>query len=262
MSRKLIFTIDVDRDVNFAIPGVSGAGSIDRGAGIAPRFTSSERGLKLLCELLDEVGVIGTFFIEGRTAEIIDCSPVSDSCIGLHGYDHEDLTGETTGLTYTREDVQGILDRGFAAVESNVGRPRCFRAPYMTATNDILSIVQSMGIGCDSSSYYRMSDVGVVDEPIPGMVRYPVPKTKDMNGKTMAAYLWPMHEGRRRPSDYVWMASTVRDGPLVLATHSWHIVESREDGMMSEDRVEENLNNVRKILEGILDQGFTSVPMQ
>lgn len=258
MSRELIFTVDVDRDVNMPVKGCLAAGSIDRGAGVAPRFSSSELGLRLLCDLLDEVGVRGTFFVEGRTSEIIDCSPMYGSCVGFHGYDHEDLSGESTGVKLTSEETYDVLSRGLSAVEENVGRPTCFRAPYMTADESVLRSVMDMGVHCDSSSYYRVSEGEPVTEPIPGMTCYRVPKTRDRDGRNMAAYLWPMHEGKRPPSDYVGMASAADDGPLVLATHSWHIVEGRDGGLMDDAGVKENLRNVREVLEGILDLGFRS----
>ena len=73
MTRKLYFTVDADRDVNIPIPGSVAAGSIDRGSGTGPRFSSSERGMSVLVDLLDDIGVRGTFFLEGRTAEMADC---------------------------------------------------------------------------------------------------------------------------------------------------------------------------------------------
>ena len=250
MSRRLYFTVDVDRDCNIPVKGTSVAGSIDRGAGESPRFSSSAEGLPVLADLLDDLGVRGTFFIEGRTAETIDCSCLEGHCIGLHGYDHEDLTGRETGVV---PDVESVLKKGFDAVTDAVSAPTCFRAPYMSADERVLEAVRSLGIRADSSVY---TAVGGPTAPFgsSGMTVYPVPKAKDRNGKTIAAYLWPMHEGKRRPEDYIEMASGLDH--LVLATHSWHMTESRDGGTMSKDRAEENLRNVRAVLEGILDLGF------
>ena len=86
------------------------------------------------------------------------------------------------------------------------------------------------------------------------MTEYPVPKMKDAAGRTIAAYLWPMHEGKRVPSDYVSMAEGLSH--LVLATHTWHMVETRERGVMDDAWVSENSDRVRQVLEGILDLGF------
>jgi hypothetical protein len=60
---KAFFTVDLDRDVNFP-DGGNKAGSLDRGNGTAPRFTSSEKGAAILQEILDETGIKATFFAE------------------------------------------------------------------------------------------------------------------------------------------------------------------------------------------------------
>ena len=79
-------------------------------------------------------------------------------------------------------------------------------------------------------------------------------KARDRNGRVIAAYLWPMHEGRRVPEDYIAMAEGMDE--LVLATHTWHMVETREGGVMDDAWVFGNMDRVRQVLEGILDLGF------
>ena len=56
------------------------------------------------------------------------------------------------------------------------------------------------------------------------------------------------------PSDYVSMAEGLSH--LVLVTHTWHMVETRERGVMDDAWVSENSDRVRQVLEGILDLGF------
>lgn len=250
MTRKLYFTVDADRDANIPIPGSVAAGSIDRGSGTGPRFSSSERGMSVLAELLDDIGIRGTFFMEGRTAEVTGCSVLSGHCIGLHGYDHEDLLGRETGIV---PDVEDVLRRGYDAVSDVLSRPTCFRAPYMAADDRVLETVRSLGIRADSSFY---TDVGGPTDPyeLQGMTEFPVPKARDAGGKVIAAYLWPMHEGRRVPEDYTRMADGL--DTLVLATHTWHMVETREGGAMDADWVGDNADAVRRVVEGILDMGF------
>lgn len=123
----------------------------------------------------------------------------------------------------------------------------------MSADSRVMGAVKALGIRADSSVY---TDIGGPTAPFEssGMTVYPVPKAKDRDGRTIAAYLWPMHEGRRRPEDYVEMAAPLDH--IVLATHSWHMTESRDGGMMPRDRAEENVRNVRAVVEGILDLGF------
>lgn len=250
MSRRLYFTVDADRDVNIPIPGTSAAGSIDRGSGTGPRFSSSERGMSVLAEMLDGLGVKGTFFVEGRTAEMTDCALLAGHCIGLHGYDHEDLLGTETGVV---PDVPSVLRRGFDAVADRISRPVCFRAPYMTSDDSVLEAVRMLGIAADSSSY---TEVGGPSEPYVrcGVTEYPVTKSRDSRGKVIAAYLWPMHEGRRVPEDYIRMAEGAET--LVLATHTWHMVETREWGVMDDGWVASNTERVKRVVEGIIDAGF------
>lgn len=258
MSRRFIFTVDLDRDVNTPVKGDAVAGSMDRGSGTGPRFSSTERGLGMLLDLLDDIGMKATFFVEGRTSEMIDCSSVSGHCIGFHGYQHEDLLGQDTGVEV---DCGEVLVRGFDAVSDNVSRPVCFRAPYMRVDERILEIVFGLGIRHDSS-VYRRPDEGL--DPyltVNGMTEHPVPKTKDSRGKVIVSYLWPMHEGRRGPGDYIAMADSLGCDDFILATHTWHMVESYDNGLMSEERAESNMGNLRAVLEGIIDSGRTPATM-
>lgn len=245
MTRRLVFTVDLDRDVNFHRDGEIAAGSMDRGQGTGPRFSSSEKGLQLLLELLDDLGIRGTFFVEGRTAETIDCSGIRGHCVGFHGYDHEDLTEV--------DSVYGILKKGFDTVKDCISEPSCFRAPYMKIDGRVYGALGELGIGHDSSVY---GAPGALPYTVSGIIEHPVAKGKDRNGKTIAAYLWPMHEGKRGPEDYLDLAASFDKGDLVLSTHSWHMVERRDEGAMSANLISENLIRTRTVLEGILDMGF------
>lgn len=256
MTGRLVFTVDLDRDVNLPLQGESAAGSMDRGSGTSPRFSSAERGLSILLDILDDVGMKATFFVEGRTSETIDCSCLSGHCIGFHGYDHEDLTGASTGLDMSAEDVMRVMERGYDAVSDNVSRPVCFRAPYMVCNQTILDSLSKLGVGHDSSVYADPSVQPYVTEH--GIIEHPVAKGRDPSGKTIAAYLWPMHEGKRRPGDYLDLASRYPDGDLILATHTWHMVERRDSGCMDDLDVAMNADAVRDVLTGIIDMGFST----
>ncbi len=246
MTNRLVFTVDVDRDANIHIDGQSAAGSKDRGQGVAPRFGSSEKGLSLIMDMLDGLGIKGTFFVEGRTAETVDCSCLADQCIGFHGYDHEDLTAI--------DDLPEVMDRAYSAVRDNVARPVCFRAPFMQTDDRVYDELVRLGIGHDSSVY------GVPGQHIfavRSVTVHPVAKGRDRNGKTIAAYLWPMHEGKRTAQDYIDLASSISDGELLISTHSWHMIESIENGLLTEDEVRTNICNVESVITGIIDEGFT-----
>ena len=51
------------------------------------------------------------------------------------------------------------------------------------------------------------------------------------------------------------------EGCFVLADHSWHMVELRDDGILPEAEAADNLARTRKALQAILDLGCTAVTM-
>ena len=86
MTGRVMFTVDMDRDVNIPLEGTNRAGSIDRGHGTEARFESCEKGMEIILDVLDSFGMKATFFVEGRTSEVVDCSRLRSHCIGFHGY--------------------------------------------------------------------------------------------------------------------------------------------------------------------------------
>lgn len=256
--RRLCFTIDLDRDVNDALPGSLAAISLDRGEGNSPRFSSTAKGTELLVDLLDELGVKATFFAESRALQMSHVSGLlSGYEVGLHGLDHEDFTGAKTGVELDEGAMREIIERAISLMRDCIGRqPKGFRAPYMNMDDTLLSFLPEYGIRYDSSYYtyvnghvnpYRLNN---------GMIEVPVPKGTDINGKTITSYLWPMHEGARSPDDFIDFARTMDDGVFVLSTHTWHIVESRNNGPMDDEQIRVNIANVRRILETLQDDGF------
>jgi len=255
--RALCVTVDLDRDVNIMIPGCNAAGSVDRGNGSGPRFSSSEKGLSLLVDLFDEVAVEATFFAEAATLRKIDANILSGYEVGIHGVEHEDMT--------SLKDIgekRALLKEASDAVRDVVGKaPVCFRAPYMRTDEQTMSILPELGIMIDSSRYIRMSRSIMPERLSNGLWEMPVPEGRDIYGKKISAYLWPMHESKRKPADYLALASVMEEGAFVLATHTWHMVESREGGMMSESEVAANIGNVRSVLEGIVDMKMRSLTL-
>jgi peptidoglycan/xylan/chitin deacetylase (PgdA/CDA1 family) len=255
--RALCVTVDLDRDVNIHFPGNATAGSIDRGEGTAARFASSVKGLSMIVELFDSMGVKATFFAESATLREADASLLSGYEVGIHGVDHEDFT-EIKGV----EKKRAIIRESFDTVKDAVGKaPRCFRAPYMNIDRETMDILPEFGFCIDSSLYTELSSTMMPELMDNGIWEMPIPRGLDSNGKKIAAYLWPMHESRRKPEDYLEMASVMERGAFVLATHTWHIVESRERGKMTPDEIKKNIDNVRKVLEGIMDMGMRPLTM-
>lgn len=76
----------------------------------------------------------------------------------------------------------------------------------------------------------------------------------------MQSYLWPLHEGKRSPTDYKYLMS--KDVPLlVFGDHSWHVVENYS-GMFSKEKVKQNKEELRDILSYALDKDFKFVTLE
>lgn len=256
--RRLCFTVDLDRDVNDAVPGSSAAVSLDRGDGNAPRFSSCAEGTEVLLDLLDELGVRATFFCEATALRRSGAGrSISGHEIGFHGLDHEDFTGARTGVHMDQGAMREVVERGICMIRDDAGvSPRGFRSPYTDPDEDMLDILPEYGFAYDSSRYTYVSSDTDAYRLGNGLAEVPAVKGRDAGGKTVTSYLWPMHEGLRRPEDFVRLGEEVEDGTFVLATHTWHMVESRSGGRMSPERAGSNLADVREVLTGLLDAGF------
>ncbi len=251
MIKSLCFTVDVDRDANIPLPGRIEAGSMNRGHGTGPRYSSSAEGLKILNELLDEMGIKATYFVEGRTLMNIGGELLSGREVGIHGMDHEDFTQE-----FPDGEKERILKESYQTINDVLDiKPKCSRMPYMKISSDIPDILKKIGIEYDSSEYRPLEECMRPYEAN-GLTEVPVPTSTDAHGKKIVGYLWPMHENKRSPSDYGDMASKMRQGIFAIATHSWHMVESTERGIMSQSEVDANTENVRKVIEILLDDDY------
>lgn len=262
------FTVDVDRDVNLPAKGRKEGVSKGPHGNNSPRFASSAYGLELLIELLEEVGIRGTFFIEMRTALEISRSMDINALLGnheiaSHGVEHEDLTGEKTGVTLSRYDLDSILERSFSELKDFTGKePLGFRAPYLHINEEVLDSVKRAGFIYDSSLI-----VSIAEEVKPlylpnGLVEVPLVTGRDGSGKKIYSYLWAMHEGKRSPDDYLRMMEKMRSGLFVLATHSWHIVETFNRGRLRDEDIKSAIEEVRLILEGAMDMGVNFITIE
>jgi len=263
--RVAAFTVDVDRDVNLpAKDRMQALSKCHDGEREETRFDSSTRGLTLLVRLLDELGISATFFFEGDTLLHISKQAnarelLASHEVACHGVCHEDITGESTGVPLTDHELEQMLDDGSKIVRDVFGvDPIGFRAPYQHIDGRALEMLQRKGFSYDSSMTKAVDGEGDLRPwKIAGdLVEVPLAQGKDAHGKRIVSYLWPMHEGKRAPSDYIDMAHGMRSGTLVMATHSWHVVETYAGGLLPQGRVEHDLNALRQVLEGITAQGW------
>lgn len=257
--RAVAFTVDVDRDVNLACQGE--ICSISNG-GKHPRFDSSARGLERISRLLEDMGVKGTFFWEGRTAEVLsERMEIRDLMrhqeVALHGYDHEDFSGKDTGLPLDREGTKTVLNKGTAALDRAFGKGRRgFRAPYQRTTDILLDELNANDFLYDSSNTVELANGKVNAYRLPnGLPEAPVCWSRDGRGKKIVSYLWPYHEGKRPISDYNELVDGFQDGLLVIATHSWHPVESFCSGLRTPEDADRGIAELRKLLEHVESSG-------
>jgi peptidoglycan/xylan/chitin deacetylase (PgdA/CDA1 family) len=262
--RYAAFTVDVDRDANLAERGRYEAGSrAITGADTKPRFASSGKGLWSISELLEELDIRATFFLEGDAIRDIARhndvrSLLQKHEVACHGVCHEDLTGESTGICLSAEQVGDIAKESRSIVHDIVGRdPVGFRAPYQHINSAGISALAKVGFSYDSSMTENMVDGKIAPRKLDnGMVEVPLACGKDDKGKKIVSYLWPMHEGKRVAGDYLELASSFRSGCLVLATHSWHLAETFERGVLSPKQSAIEIEKTRTVLTGMLDQGI------
>lgn len=256
--------MDVDRDVNEPREGAVEAAC--RGSPV-PRYSSTMEGLEIILDMLDGLGIKGTFFMEGEAAEVLSAdldlrNLLSGHEVAAHGYAHEDLTGESTGIIPSEEWLDAIVGRSLAAVEDVTGvRPRGFRAPYQHINELVEGVLQRRGLIYDSTLFAEMSS-GLRPYRLPsGLIEVPLAQGRDATGRRMQSYLWPLHEGRRKVDDYLCLIKQHQDGLFVLADHSWHVMESLS-GLRASERAELEVGKVRDILQGIMDQGVEFMTLE
>ncbi len=242
---KIVFTVDVDRDVAWPEQGSHKAGSRHSSS---PSFDSTRKGFFALLSLANRLKIPTTFFFEAATA--LELGPVSLGRheAACHGFDHEDFTGELTGKPFTKEKAKETLKAAKASLEKKFGSNiNGFRAPYLKWNRALLEALAEAGFAYDSS----VVEGTLAKPPLPELF---LPEWRDSNGRKMSGYLWPLMEGKRKPEEYVKAVgkAVVKKQPyVVLSTHSWHTHCSVEKGALSAREAESRLGLVEKVLEGI-----------
>jgi len=135
------------------------------GEGVASRPDVNEPGLAVgyprLLSLLDELGLKGTFFIEGRNGlhhpDRVQELAKRGHEVGLHGWVHERFG------TLERSRAEQLLCDGTVALERIGLRPAGFRAPGGARGTHTAGILKSLGFLYDSSA-------GVNDAPQPSLL--------------------------------------------------------------------------------------------
>jgi hypothetical protein len=264
--RLSAFTVDVDRDVNQACHGKICAVSAPKDGNDSPRFDSSAAGLEIIVDVLNDLDIQGTFFFEARTAlEIagrVDLvSLMRGHEVACHSYDHEDLTGERTGVLIGPGELDDIIERSISALREIFGVGRLgFRAPYLSSNDALQDMLRRKDFLYDSSVVQTIQG-GTIGPYVAssGLMQVPIASGIDRNGKKIVGYLWPMHEGMRVVNDYLALYDDFNDGLFVLATHSWHLVENFAKGPLGKADVDIQTDNLHELLSKATDGGVEFV---
>ena len=107
-------------------------------------------GVPRILDLLRRQRIAATFFVPGHTVTTFPDSvaAIADAGheVGCHGWAHEDLA------KLDRAAVRDVMLRSTEAVAAASGhRPRGFRAPYWSLSEDVLELVEELGFTYDSS---------------------------------------------------------------------------------------------------------------
>ena len=262
--RILAFTIDLDRDCNTAVRGETAAASRSCGVTTDPCHDASSQGMEVIADMLRSMAFPATIFAEGDSLRMLaDPSVLKGLEIACHGMEHEDLTGESTGMLLENDQLEDIISRSWDTVVSVTGDvPRGFRAPYLNIDPRVLALVKERGFTYDSSMTEKVLDGVLMPKFLPqGMWEFPLARDTDSDGKVIDSYLWAMHEGRRPESDYMRMIDRFQEGVLVMATHSWHVMEGVREGPKGSKQAAEEADAIARMLGHARDSGFELLPL-
>ncbi len=278
----LAITLDVDPDANVPVPGRIDAVSPPVEAGQA-RFDAAEQGFAAAMDVLREAGEPSTVFLESRTAAALADRglDVAALCqgheIACHARRHEDLLGQVSGIKLSRDQIRGVIAEARETIAQVTGtEPTGFRAPYTRVDDVVLDVLAELGFTYDSSMTHDLpirvgespeltTDDG---EPKPYRVcssvwEAPLLSFRDVRGKKMTSYLWPLFESRRTPDEYVaaakWFARAYPSGVFQFALHPWHLFCSESGEMFAPARAQQNCDALAEIIRRAADLDRVSI---
>jgi peptidoglycan/xylan/chitin deacetylase (PgdA/CDA1 family) len=270
----IFICVDFDRDYGVAVRNVKHSVSkpifLDKPSQIKKPETSTSiqgtsKSFDPFMEFLISKELPVCFYFEARSLEMFyNEQPTNAKLfnqpffeIGIHGFNHEDLSGEETGLIIENEEEKEIIRKAKEKVKALLKNEISgFRAPYMRLSNHTLDILQELGFVYDSS-LYRESIQGLLPYFIKNeLVEFPVIKTPKMSPmKGMYTYLWPLFEGKRSiretVENYLQIARNSKDvhSYISINLHSWHFAYNIEHHQyLPEDEIIKNLRMFEEII--------------
>lgn len=144
----LCFSVDVDAEAPYLWQ--HRAGLPDRLGQLEQRRFGPREGLWRILDMLDRVGIAGSFYVPSVVAElhpeILPALVARGHEVGLHGHLHE-LAGDCP-----QDAFEAALDQSLSVFQAQVGlRPAGFRSPAWEMTPAMLAALAARGIGYDSS---------------------------------------------------------------------------------------------------------------
>ena len=254
----------MDPDVNLPVKGQKYAVSHPVEKGEA-RFESCAKGLELIFDMLDDLKIEATFFIEARTAQkLIDDHGLDlrrllyKHEVGSHALMHEDFLGKDTGIPLEREEMKATLSASLGILAGLINNPIIgFRAPYIRINDLLASVLVELGFEYDSSItrsfqiksnqkeqqshsfqpyYYFEESENEIDNP-KALVEVPLCDWILPDGKKITSYLWPFLEDDIPVDKYIDTLQLISELPpansfFQIATHPWHLVETFKHGRL------------------------------
>jgi peptidoglycan/xylan/chitin deacetylase (PgdA/CDA1 family) len=163
------FTVDVDATAPYLWTTRDGTPQLGQ---LEQRRFGPRVGLWRLVELIEQLGIRGSFYVPGAVAEtwpdILPTLAGRGHEVGLHGWFHEIVQESDDG------EFAAALDRSIALFERQTGqRPRGFRSPAWEMTPGMLRRLAEAGLAYDSSLMgfdhpYEID--GVVELPVQWLV--------------------------------------------------------------------------------------------
>ncbi|MHA1202888.1 MAG: polysaccharide deacetylase family protein [Candidatus Heimdallarchaeaceae archaeon] len=183
---------------------------------------------------------------------------------GLHGYDHEDLTGEDTGIKFSENEEFELLQRAKEEVENLLSTEvHGFRAPYMKLSPNTIDILSKLKFTHDSS-IYKQSETGIFPYKInEDIIEFPVIKTpKESIMKGMYTYLWPLFEGKRSEEEvirsYVQILKNSKEenSYISINLHSWHFAYNiSQNRYLTETEIKRNILSFTNLIGELEEHG-------
>lgn len=270
----IFLCIDFDRDAAFPVLGHKHAVSKPKQAEMQDVLTDPEKSAEIqgsiegfgqILSVLIQKKLPAVFYFEARTIDLISIKhpeflerlnqPFFEK--GVHGYDHEDLVGEETGMPLEKQEEFNLIKKAKERIEELFSTKVIgFRAPYMRLSENTQKILMELGFVYDSS-IYQESDKAIApysDEH--GGIEFPVIKTpKKSLMKGMYTYLWPLFEGKRGMkeivSNYTQLIhnSTEENTYISINLHSWHFAYNVEQNCyLSPKKIRKNTEFLVKLI--------------